>query len=110
MSKMKLLKQIVDDLKNLSSSLDELYQAMEHSDVTTDGTPPMEHQNQKESCTDTAIVTLEEVRAVLADKSRLGFTKDIKNFIIELGVTKLSEVKPQDYRILLKKAEGLGND
>lgn len=55
-------------------------------------------------------VELEDVRAVLADKSRLGFTKEIKQIITKLGATKLSEVDKKDYAILLKKAEGLGNE
>lgn len=59
---------------------------------------------------ETATITLENVRAVLADKSRLGFTKDIKQIILDLGATKLSEVKESDYAILLKKVEVLGNE
>lgn len=108
MSKMKLLKQIVDDLKNLSYSLDELYQAMKHSSEQED--IEIKHSIPRESDNNTVTVTLEQVRAVLADKSRLGFTKDIKHLITEFGATKLSEVKPQDYATLLKKAEELGND
>ncbi|NEW66070.1 hypothetical protein [Granulicatella sp. zg-84] len=55
-------------------------------------------------------IKLEDVRAVLADKSRLGFTKEIKAIITACGATKLSDVKPQDYPTLLKKAEGLGHE
>lgn len=56
------------------------------------------------------VIKLEDVRAVLAEKSRQGFTKDIKQIILDLGATKLSEVKEHDYPILLQKAEGLGNE
>lgn len=56
------------------------------------------------------VIKLEDVRAVLAEKTRLGFTKEIKQIILDLGATKLSEVKPQDYPTILEKVEGLGNE
>lgn len=56
------------------------------------------------------VIKLEDVRAVLAEKSRIGFTKEIKQIILDLGATKLSEVKPQDYPTILEKVEGLGNE
>lgn len=99
MSKIKLLKQVVEDMKNLASSLGELCQAMESNDTAHKETEPVEQS-----------VTLEDVRAVLADKSRLGFTKEIKQIISEFGVTKLSDVQLSDYPALLQKAEVLGND
>lgn len=55
-------------------------------------------------------VTLEEVRTVLAEKSRLGFTKEIKKLLLDFGVSKLSEIKESDYATLLQKAEELGNE
>ncbi|MBR7927080.1 rRNA biogenesis protein rrp5 [Aerococcaceae bacterium zg-ZUI334] len=105
MGKMKLLKQVVDDLKNLSVNLDALCQALEgqaEQPQLTVSSPSAEEKIDK--------VTLEDVRVVLADKSRLGFTKEVKAIITDLGATKLSDVKPQDYPSLLKKVEGLGNE
>lgn len=95
MSKMKLLHQVVEDLKQLSDSIDALVKATEVD--TKQETPPV-------------TITLEQVRAVLADKSRLGFTKDIKALLGEFGVSKLSDVKASDYPSLLEKAEVLGNE
>lgn len=54
-------------------------------------------------------LTLEEVRAVLADKSRAGFTADIRNLLKKYGADKLSEVDPAHYTALLADAEVLGN-
>lgn len=99
MSKTKLLKQVVDDLKQLVSSLEELSESLSQSESPV-------HVVIK----DTPVVTLEDVRAVLAEKSRLGFTKDIKQIITDLGASKLSDVKESDYVSLLKKAEVLGNE
>ena len=53
------------------------------------------------------VVPLERVRAVLADKSRLGHTEEVKALLKKFGALKLSEVDPADYSILLAEAEGL---
>lgn len=49
----------------------------------------------------------EEVRAILAKKSRDGYTEELKTIITELGADRLSAVKPEQYDELLKKAEVL---
>ena len=51
--------------------------------------------------------TLEQVRAVLADKSRRGFTAEIRDLLKKYGAGKLSEVDPGSYRALLREAEEL---
>jgi hypothetical protein len=50
-------------------------------------------------------VSLPEVRAVLAEKSREGHTKEVKALINSLGADRLSEVDPSQYPALLKEAE-----
>lgn len=54
-------------------------------------------------------LTLEDVRAVLAEKSRNGFTKEIKEILEKHGANKLSEVDPKEYSQLLKEVEVIGN-
>lgn len=54
-------------------------------------------------------ITLEEVRAVLADKSRAGFTANIRDLLKKYGADKLSEIEPVHYTALLADAEVLGN-
>lgn len=51
--------------------------------------------------------TFEEVRAILAKKSRDGYTEEVKTIITELGADRLSAVKPEQYDELLKKSEVL---
>ena len=53
--------------------------------------------------------TLEQVRAVLAEKSRAGHTAAIRELLQKYGVAKLSLVDPQHYEALLKDAEGLAD-
>jgi hypothetical protein len=54
-------------------------------------------------------VTLEQVRAVLADKSRAGHTTAVRALLEQHGANKLSEIDPTEYAALLKEAEGIGN-
>lgn len=113
MSRIKLLKQVVDDLKNLSSSLEDLCLAMEGDSISTEAKTEKNtsaKSNESNSDDKKRGIKLEDVRAILAEKTRQGFTKDIKQIILDLGATKLSEVKEHDYPILLQKAEGLGNE
>ena len=54
-------------------------------------------------------LTLEEVRAILAEKSRDGFTAQIRDLLLKYGAKKLSEVDPVSYKALVADAEVLGN-
>ncbi len=52
-------------------------------------------------------VDIEAIRAVLADKSREGKTKDVKALLLKYDAGKLSSVKEEDYARLLVDAEAL---
>ena len=51
--------------------------------------------------------SLETVRAVLADKSRVGHTAEIRALLEKYGGTKLSQIDPANYNALLKDVEVL---
>ena len=53
------------------------------------------------------MVTLEEVRAVLAEKSSTGHTDEVRKLLQDFGAVKLSAVDPKDYADLKAKAEVL---
>ena len=52
-------------------------------------------------------VTIEDVRAVLAEKSQSGLTSKVKELLESFGVCKLSAVKEADYSKLLEAAKKL---
>ena len=52
-------------------------------------------------------LTLEEVRAVLAEKSRSGHTEEVRELLAKHGADKLSEIDPAKYAALLAEAEVL---
>lgn len=58
---------------------------------------------------DKHIPTLEEIRALLADKSRNSHSAEVKALISKYGADKLSEVDPSKYPEMFKEAEAIGN-
>ena len=52
-------------------------------------------------------LSLEEVRAILAEKSRAGFTAQIQQLLEKYGASKLSKIDPAHYQALVNDAEGL---
>lgn len=53
-------------------------------------------------------LTFEEVRRLLAQKSKSGYSKEIKALITKHGAEKLSDIKPSEYAALVAEAEVLG--
>ena len=95
MSRIKLLKDIVDDMHALADSLGTLASALERGKSAAPEQPAKPE------------LSLSDVRAVLAKKSQAGFTKEIKALIEKYGAEKLSAVEPMHYEALLKEVEGL---
>lgn len=54
-------------------------------------------------------LTLEEVRKVAADKSRQGFTDEVRELIQKYGADKLSSMDPEKYEAFLKDLEVMGH-
>ena len=52
-------------------------------------------------------VTLEEVRAVLAEKSAAGHTAEMRQLLHDFGADRLSAVKPKYYADIKAKAEAI---
>ncbi len=74
--------------------------------------PPTEEAQQPEPVTPkppAKPITLAEVRAVLANKSRAGFTEEVKQLVMKHGAEKLSGVPESEYTALMKEAESLGS-
>lgn len=101
MSKAKLLLAVAEDLRSLADSVQAVADAMLQNEPTVDAEPKAPAPAlQKE-------LTLEEVRAVLGEKSRAGFTLEIQALLKKYGAPKLSGIDPKHYEALLKDAEVL---
>lgn len=107
MSRIKLLLDVVSDMRSLADSIQAVCDAMA-SDETTD--EPQEEPQKKTAKTKTEKapeVTLEQVRGVLADKSRSGHTAEVRAIIQKYGADRLSDIDPKQYPAVLKEAEVL---
>lgn len=126
MGKVKLLLDVIGDLRSLADSLQAVADA-----VADNGAAEMEATVTKElekagkagkaagqntSKKDTKAagqepeekpLTLEEVRVVLAEKSRSGHTEEVRELLNKHGADKLSEIDPAEYVALLAEAEVL---
>ena len=53
-------------------------------------------------------ITLEQVRAVLAEKSRSGHTAKVRELLQKHGAAKLSAIDPTEFEALISEAAGIG--
>lgn len=118
MSKVKLLLDVVSDLRSLADSLqavaDAMMQSQPEAEVPAAGTEkkPKKADTKKAEPAPSPVpeekqLTLEEVRAVLAEKSRAGHTAEVRALLIKHGADKLSDIDPAEYPVLLTDAEVL---
>ena len=98
MSRIKLLMEIKEDAENLASSIGVLLTALESDEEL----PKEEKVNQNEK-----IYEIEDIRKILADKSRLGHTAKIRELLEKYGAKKLSEIEPSNYKDLIADVEKL---
>ena len=80
------------------------YRALATQDV---GVHPKEEVSAAAPVKESKAVGIEAVRAVLAEKSRDGKTREVKALLMKYDAGKLSGVKPEDYAALLAEAEVL---
>jgi len=101
--KSELLLDIVTNLRSLATSL-EASAAIMLMDAEKDIPAPAAEQTKQEAV---KAVTLEEVRAILAEKSMAGFTDAIRELLEKHGASKLSQIDPANYAALFADAEAL---
>lgn len=105
-NKSKLLLDLARDLRSLAASIQTVADVM--ADKETAETAQLETPvSAKESEPPAKAVTLEQVRAVLADKSQQGFTADVRTLLEKYGAPKLSQIDPANYAALMADAESL---
>lgn len=126
MGKVKLLLDVIGDLRSLADSLQAVADAVAdngaaEAELTATKEPEKAGRGGKAAAKNTAKkdakaakqepeekpLTLEEVRAVLAEKSRSGHTEEVRELLNKHGADKLSEIDPAEYAVLLAEAEVL---
>lgn len=105
MSKMSDMATTIEELRNAAAAITDVANwltEMFSTTVDVDETQESEPVSSAEP-----VLTLEQVRAVLADKSRQGHTVEIRALLQKYGAAKLSGVDPSNYRALLADVEVL---
>ena len=112
MGKVSELSQLIEELNrcgntliDISEELKNLFSGSEEDVRKTEAKTKTAEKASKEEKT----ISLEDVRAVMADKSRKGYTAEVKALLTKRGVSKLSDVDAKDYAALLAEVEVIGN-
>lgn len=99
MAQMKKLETVVKNLRLLADSLEELSGSFNLETV--------EKASEEVEKAASPTVTIEDIRKVLAEKSRAGKTEQVRDLLQQYGVNKLSAVEEKHYPSLLEDAKGL---
>lgn len=109
MSKMNELSQTIDELKTAANLLLSVADSLLDLFSGTGEISSEVKETKKQAPVKEEKLTLESVRAVLAEKSRSGYTNEIRALLEKHGANKLSEIDPNKYKALLEEVEVLGN-
>ena len=104
MSRIKLLLDVVEDMRSLADSIQAVAEALAGNESEPETAPAVEKPAPPKPT-----IPLETLRARLGEISRAGYTGAVHDLIQQHGATHLSKVDPKDYETLLKEAEALVN-
>ena len=110
MSKINELSQIVDELKTAANLLLSAADTLLDLFTRTGSTSKEDKDDTKQEPAKEEKLTLESVRAILAEKSRSGYTDEIRALLEKHSANKLSEIDPKKYKKLLEEVKVLGNE
>lgn len=111
MSKIKLLLDVVNDIRSLADSLKAMADAMCDTRTVSEETKPQAPDlKSAHKVHDEPKLSLEDVRSVLSEISANGHGAEIRELLKKYGQTKLSEIDPSDYPALLRDAEVLKDE
>lgn len=102
MSKMSEMAATIEELRVAAAAINEAANWLAQQFSTVEEAPAEEVKAPEKPA-----LTLEQVRAVLAEKSRAGHTAAIRALLQKYGASKLSGIDPQHYEALLQEVEVL---
>lgn len=106
MSKVKLLLDVVEDMRSLADSIQSVADSIQRNTVASEEAPvqPIDNTLPKPAAPQ---ITIDQVRTLLAEKSGEGKTQAVKALLYKYDAGKLSGVKPEDYAALMEEARKL---
>ena len=117
MSQMSEMAQTIEDLRSAAATIKEAadwlaqqFSALAENhpaeDAPAEDSPAADSPAEEPQVEAPAEIKLEQIRAVLADKSRAGHTAAVRELLKKYSATKLSQVDPKHYAAILKETEG----
>lgn len=109
MSRIKLLLDLIEDVRAVADDLQTIADAMASDEPAAEPAEELVQEVPAEKDEPEVTIRLEDVRAVLAAKSRDGYGAQVRKLIARHGGSKLSDIDPSEYGAVLKEAEVFGN-
>lgn len=94
-----------DVYSKMASSFEKLakcYRELSDWDIVMDN-----KTNSDKTTNSSESITIDKLRTVLAQKSKIGKTEEVKALLSQFGVKKLSQVKEEDFTTLMLEAKQL---
>ncbi|MCD8366613.1 MAG: DNA ligase [Clostridiales bacterium] len=107
--KMNEMSQTIDDLRTATAAISDVADWLAAQFGETDDKQADELSVAAPQAPSKPSLTLEQVRAILAEKSRAGHSVEIRALLQEYGASRLSQIDPANYEALLRDAEVLDN-
>lgn len=112
MGKVKLLLDVIDDMRSLANSLEAVADAMGNSDAVAQvpeqiPIPEVQEVVTEEPAPTAHAMSKEELREFLGNKSVAGHRDTVHALIHKYGGKKFSDIDPKHYPALQKEAEAL---
>lgn len=110
MSRIKLLLALIEDIRAIADDLQTIAEVMTSSDPGTESTTEATQKVvSTEKIQPEVTIRLEDIRAVLAAKSRDGYGAQVRELIAKHGGSKLSDIDSSEYATMLKETEAFGH-
>ena len=97
---------IIEEIRKCGEALTKIADVLSAPNISEE-TPSVQETSEAMATEPKEKVTLEEVRAALAEKSRSGFTAEVKALIKKFGAEKLSDIDESRFAEVLAEAEAI---
>ena len=102
MGKLNEMSMVISDLRSAAATISEVANTLQAMFSTASQTE--EPLALAPTVPEKPKLTLEQVRSVLSDLSRKGYTADVRKLLLKYGADKLSRIDPSHYEALLAEA------
>jgi hypothetical protein len=107
MSQIKILLNVISDIKSLGESLEALAQALTANEIGKIEEYEEIYNSDKETTVTAPVVDRATVKSKLAELTRNGHTDDVKDLLRKHGAERFSAIQDEELPALMKEAEAI---